>query len=71
MNGEQRRDPFLIDQVLKERRLTRLRNIPEGKSKEPVVWIPREFFRFLCSRSKDLIFDGKTRNGDEVAGYGS
>jgi hypothetical protein len=62
MNGKQRRDPFLLDQVFKERRLTRLRNILEGESEEPVVWIPRELFRFLSSRSKDLIFDRKTRN---------
>lgn len=71
MNRKQGRDPFLLDQVLKKRRLTRLRNILEGESEEPVIWIPREFFRFLSSRSKDLIFDGKTRDGDEVTGYSS
>ena len=71
MNGEQGGDPFLLDQVFKERRLTCLRNILEGESEEPVVWIPRELFRFLGGRSKDLILDGKTRNGDNVAGYSS
>ena len=71
MDRKQGRDPFLLDQVLKKRRLTRLRNVPESKSEEPVVWIPREFFRFLGSRSKDLIFDGKARDGDKVTGYSS
>lgn len=69
MNGEQRRDHFVLDEVLKERRLTHLCDIFEGESEEPVIWIPRELFRFLGRDSKDLIFDGQTRNGDDVAGY--
>jgi len=69
MNGEQGRDPFLLDQVLEERGLARLCNIPEGKSEESIIWIPREFLRFLGSDSKNLIVDRKTCNGDDIAGH--
>jgi len=44
VNGEQGRDPVLLDEVLEECWLTRLRDILEGESEEPVVWISRELF---------------------------
>jgi hypothetical protein len=69
MDREQRRDPSLLDEVLEECRLTRLRNVLEREPKEPVIWVPGELFRFLGRGSKNLVLYRKSSNGDDIAGY--
>lgn len=69
MNREQRRDPFLLNQVLEKGGLARLCNVSESEPEEAVVWVPGELLRFLSGSSEDLALDRKARDRNNIASY--